>query len=253
MIKCPQCGEDNQVGSIFCRGCGDKLDLDKLRPGDLKKGGEKTPVKTSVVIIRNFIILIFLMAIGITTVMMFMKPKIPTHTELNAEQTKTALKKFRKFRKGPPASEHVFDSNEFQMLTTLVLKLTEEEKIKAHEQRIATDSPPYVVPDAFYVEFLPPDEIKFVLHSRIFSKVNFYTTMIGTPRGSKNGILFNVSRIMVGKLPFSIPLVNEPLMEIYRALIRSNTNFNKEIKPIVKEIKLEIDQITLKKIDKKRK
>lgn len=253
MIKCPQCGEENQVGSIFCRGCGDQLDLDKVRPADLKRGGEETKVKTSFVIVRNFIILMILFAIGATTIAAFMKPEIPTYTELNAEQTKTALKKFRKFRKGPPGSEHTFDINEFQMLTTLVLKLSEEEKIKAHEQRVGSDSSSYVIPDALYVEFLPPNETKFILNSKLFNKINFYTTLVGTALGSKNGLVFTVSHTKMGKLPFSIPFENEPLLEIYRSLIRNNDNFKKEIQPIVKEIKFEPDRVVLKKVEKKRK
>jgi hypothetical protein len=32
MIKCIECGHENQLGSIFCRECGAKLDVDRLRP-----------------------------------------------------------------------------------------------------------------------------------------------------------------------------------------------------------------------------
>lgn len=32
MIKCVHCGHENQLGSIFCRGCGEKLNIDDFRP-----------------------------------------------------------------------------------------------------------------------------------------------------------------------------------------------------------------------------
>jgi uncharacterized membrane protein YvbJ len=32
MIKCPKCGSDNLLNAIFCRGCGEKLDLSELKP-----------------------------------------------------------------------------------------------------------------------------------------------------------------------------------------------------------------------------
>lgn len=42
MIKCPKCGADNLMNAIFCRNCGDKLDLSKLTAeqqfGDLGSG-----------------------------------------------------------------------------------------------------------------------------------------------------------------------------------------------------------------------
>lgn len=32
MLKCPKCGADNLLNAIFCRGCGEKMDLDNLQP-----------------------------------------------------------------------------------------------------------------------------------------------------------------------------------------------------------------------------
>ncbi len=32
LIKCKQCNHENQLGAIFCRGCGGKLELDAMRP-----------------------------------------------------------------------------------------------------------------------------------------------------------------------------------------------------------------------------
>ena len=31
-LKCPKCGTDNLLTAIFCRGCGDKLDLEAMKP-----------------------------------------------------------------------------------------------------------------------------------------------------------------------------------------------------------------------------
>lgn len=32
MLICPKCGHDNQLGRIFCHGCGDRLDLSSIKP-----------------------------------------------------------------------------------------------------------------------------------------------------------------------------------------------------------------------------
>ena len=37
MIKCQKCGFENQMGSIFCRECGEKLDMDAIDPNKLQK------------------------------------------------------------------------------------------------------------------------------------------------------------------------------------------------------------------------
>ena len=41
MIKCQKCGFENQMGSIFCRSCGEKLDMDAIDPNKLQKDVNK--------------------------------------------------------------------------------------------------------------------------------------------------------------------------------------------------------------------
>lgn len=41
MIKCQKCGFENQMGSIFCRECGEKLDMDAIDPNKLQKDVDK--------------------------------------------------------------------------------------------------------------------------------------------------------------------------------------------------------------------
>ena len=37
MIKCSKCGFENQMGAIFCRGCGEKIDMNALDPETVAK------------------------------------------------------------------------------------------------------------------------------------------------------------------------------------------------------------------------
>ena len=41
MIKCQKCGFENQMGSIFCRECGEKLNMDAIDPNKLRKDVDK--------------------------------------------------------------------------------------------------------------------------------------------------------------------------------------------------------------------
>ena len=41
MFKCQKCGFENQMGSIFCRECGEKLDMNAIDPNKLQKDVDK--------------------------------------------------------------------------------------------------------------------------------------------------------------------------------------------------------------------
>lgn len=41
MLKCPKCGTDNLMTAVFCRGCGERIPLDELKPDDFEDTGEK--------------------------------------------------------------------------------------------------------------------------------------------------------------------------------------------------------------------
>ena len=41
MFKCQKCGFENQMGSIFCRECGEKLNMDAIDPNKLQKDVDK--------------------------------------------------------------------------------------------------------------------------------------------------------------------------------------------------------------------
>lgn len=40
LIKCSECGHENQLGAIFCRNCGEKLNIEEMRPS-VKGSGMK--------------------------------------------------------------------------------------------------------------------------------------------------------------------------------------------------------------------
>ena len=56
MLRCPKCGTDNMLTAIFCRGCGERLNLDEIRPDDFANVGPKKQDNTKQNIIGGAII-----------------------------------------------------------------------------------------------------------------------------------------------------------------------------------------------------
>ena len=90
MLKCPNCGTDNMLTAIFCRGCGQKIDLNAVKPDDFAKVEKKKGPDT---FMQNLIggIIIGVLLIGFLVGLFFPScGKIGT-TE---ESRQAALKKF---------------------------------------------------------------------------------------------------------------------------------------------------------------
>lgn len=64
LIKCQVCDHENQLGNIFCRNCGVKLDLDKMSPDQFKNIKKKkgNPVKDLISLAFLLIVVLFFTA-----------------------------------------------------------------------------------------------------------------------------------------------------------------------------------------------
>ena len=77
MIQCPKCSADNQIGAIFCRGCGEKLDLDEIKPESVQEAArahEGKPQTNWFKLIKNIVMLIILLLTVGVLLSLFMVP-----------------------------------------------------------------------------------------------------------------------------------------------------------------------------------
>ena len=65
LIKCKNCGFENQMGAIFCRGCGEKIDLESMDPDTVAKSNEKKGAKILKAIRKTLSVIILLGLIGV--------------------------------------------------------------------------------------------------------------------------------------------------------------------------------------------
>ena len=247
MIKCPKCLEENQLGAIFCRFCGEKLNLDELSPDSFNQSTEESKGKALLIIIRNLVLLLLIVAIIGAIASVFLKPEFTIPNQLNPEETKIAMKRFKKFRKGKSGNEYAFNNAEVDMLAKLILDMTEEKMQKAREDMITAGKTPVLVTEALYINLLSSGQIKFVLRSQLMDKVPIHSVIIGTPVGSPAGLSFTASQVFLGKLPIPIPQLQDLVIKNFVDIIRDNANFEKEVRAKAKEISVGSDQVSLKK------
>jgi len=89
MIKCQECGHENQLGSIFCRSCGKKLDLEAVNP-EIK---DSRKLGVSKILRRIITLLILLLCVGVMAGL-FMKPDEKGFQALDDKQKLDVEKKY---------------------------------------------------------------------------------------------------------------------------------------------------------------
>ena len=88
MIKCKECGHDNELGAIFCRECGGKLDVEAIQPDMIDKKASKNVVG----ILRNLISALLLIGLIVVLGLMFYPEKMVA-IELNPSEQSAARDK----------------------------------------------------------------------------------------------------------------------------------------------------------------
>ncbi len=209
MITCPKCQAENYLGAIFCRTCGDKLDIDSLRPADIKKTAKNAANAGN--ILRNVIGLVLLLAVGALAAGIFLAPPLPPDTTLSPENTK-AMKTKVSLIVGRQATSETFSTAELNGLAEFVLDLSAESVAQRRQEAIETGAGTVLVPQGFYVELLPPDSIRMTVKHLVKNKVTWYTSIEGKLEASDEGLTFSRDKTIVGRVPLPIKQLEEKII-----------------------------------------
>jgi hypothetical protein len=92
LIKCQKCGHENQLGAIFCRSCGDKLDIETIRP-EVGKSRRFNVVKT----IRKLVTIFSFLVLAGVTAAIFIPSGFKDIKPLEEEAKEKTKEKFEDF------------------------------------------------------------------------------------------------------------------------------------------------------------
>jgi hypothetical protein len=246
MLKCPLCQSDNQIGAIFCRTCGEKLNLDEIEPDQIINASDGVTGSSLFFIKKLIMLCIFLCLVGVL-VGLFLNPGINVPPPLDEAAEKTATARFSRLMSGRSKSE-TFSEAEIHYITNIkLLVLTEEQKIKDKEKLIAEGYPTTLMPDEVFVEFPTPGVAKVTVKSILMDKLPMYTTVFGSIIGTDEGITFNTTKVMAGRVPVPpIGPIRDHLNWRFMALITDNDHA-KRVQKNVKGAIVETGRITLKR------
>ena len=223
-IKCPKCGADNMYNAIFCRQCGDKLDLgalkieDQLGLDENGKGGKASRLANQIVgSILAFVLIVALVALFLPQ---FGSPSF----EEPSEDLNQRLKQVTK-----PAKEDTisFDNQE---LTNLLQK-----RMKLPKEGEAT-----ILPDSISAMCREDGTVKLVLKSSVFGFLPLTACAVVTPSvpdGKRGGLVLSTEETPVsyslGWIPFLPEAVTEPFVEEFRTQAQSTIDgLKKSIKGV---------------------
>jgi hypothetical protein len=223
MLKCPNCNEDNQIGAIFCRSCGEKINIDDLRPDDIaaasKSGGNSVlkGIKTLVHVI------ITLSLIG-ALVSIFLDPGVAQHDEMSKASAEYKKYKMRLGNLMKSASGgYTFSEQEVTQAAKEMLFLTTDDKLQ--EEQVMGSGLVAVDVD---VNLIAPDIARVSLEQRAYDQVTLYSVVdfqITTNQGG--GLIFTPAAAKSGKLPCPGPLQEMVVSRLQQRRDNFPDRFNK--------------------------
>jgi len=190
MINCPKCGADNMIGAIFCRTCGEKLNLNELTPEVFDAPPVPASVKIARMVQRVLILVVLLVLIGLIAGLFFPTSIVVTGT-LDQNGIAVSQRKYQALQaptKRTP-DKIPFSADEATAIVNQVLGLPSTAAGNKKPQMLS-------------VEFLASGNCRFVLKSLLFGQIPMYTIVVARPSVPSPGtVQFQVLKASIGKLP----------------------------------------------------
>ncbi len=197
-LVCPKCHTDNLLNAIFCRGCGERLNLNEMKPEDFIQKDDKkgvTPLWQKI-----FASVVFGIILLIGGLMICPSGGASKGTEVSSEEVsknyKTLLKKKEK--------SFTFSSADASALITKAMNLP---------QQAGGD----ILPQNFSVQFLDDDVIKVVMSTKVYGFLPVdYCVKAKFTVASKGNVTWEVLGAKMGQVPMLFGLRDIPVENVKR-------------------------------------
>ena len=216
MIKCTKCGFENQMGAIFCRQCGEKIDMNEISPESLESELKKEKAKKRVLSAVRWTVRILVLGLLVGGIAAALIPwGLPVYVEpdKNADEYKkqkeSALFKLQFYS---AEKIHIFPETEKISIDELNI-LFNEHLLKPGENKTAT----WVLDHVFFIA--NNDRITMQVFIRIFDTVPAVLQFTGLPelKSGSDKITFQLDSAVAGRLPlaFCNKLLAEKIESIF--------------------------------------
>jgi len=184
MLQCPKCGTDNLLNAIFCRGCGERLELNDLKP-EVFQDKRLTKVQriAKIVNIVLGIVLTLLIIVVVVGALYPVSGRIAV-----AEPSSEAQNNYDTLCKRGKKRSLTFSNAD---ATALVNK----------QFKTFSGTAGVPTPESVTVIFLGDGDVKLILTAK-FKIVNLHTTLITTPAfPSPGNMTLEIKKAKLGFLP----------------------------------------------------
>jgi uncharacterized protein YpmS len=203
MLQCPKCGTDNLLNAIFCRGCGDRLELENLKP-EVFQDNKLSKAQRITRIVNLVLGIVLTLAIIVVAV----GALFPVSGRMEiVEPNDEALKSYNSLLKRGKKRSYTFTNED---ATALVNK----------QFKTFSGTAGVPTPESVSVIFLGDGDVKLILSAKL-KFVNLHTTVIATPTFPAPGnMTLDVKSTKLGFLP--LPAALQPkLVNNFKTIAKS--------------------------------
>ncbi|NLF94089.1 MAG: hypothetical protein GX564_09400 [Oligosphaeraceae bacterium] len=185
MLQCPKCGTDNLLNAIFCRGCGEKLELENLKPEAFAVNTQTKAQK-----IMHLVNIILGIVLTLAILVIVAGALFPASGRITAaEVTEQAQKNYKTLLIRNRSSRSVSFTNE--EATALV-----NQQFSTYTGGKGSPTPEHVT-----VLFLADGDVRLILTAKL-KFLSLHTSVKATPQANGSGTFtLEVKSCKLGMLP----------------------------------------------------
>ena len=260
MIRCPKCNAENQIGAIFCKSCGVKLDLNELSHDQVVKAAKSARGKKFdfTKVVRNFVSTTLLIGVLVVLAGLYIPPKssqAELMSHLDDESKTKSIKLLNAFIQKKTGAVFGDEATWNYMLQDLFDvsedKIVEKKKSFLEEGREGL----MLTGLEFNIVDSATNTVRLIFHqTKIDQEYIKLSSYIEGPISIEDGSLsMDIQKCGIGRIPLQfIGQTKEIVIEKFTSELDANQVAQEGIAR-VKTMKIEVDKLTLGVGGKKKK